>query len=179
MGYNPMLANMAARFSPANRQPQQGYSQNVNPFMTSVDNGMSPNVYAVNPESVRASQGAGASPGADWTSRVGQQVGQDMGQMQHQQGAAQAAMMRNTNTPGGVDQWANMMQGLQQARGGAMLAGTPMGQAYGNARNTAAASALRNTNTPGGVSQYAPRPQPGQQGPPNWQQMMGQGPRRS
>lgn len=131
MDYSQMLGSMAGRFSPGSQRPQNytGYSQNVNPFMTSVENtGMDPKVYAYNPENVYASQGAGASPSAGWGSRVAQQAGQDMGQMQRQQGLAQAATMRNTNTPGGMQawtsngpdsaRWGQMMQGLQGMRQG-------------------------------------------------------------
>jgi hypothetical protein len=116
--------------------------------------------------------------------QMGQGMGLAMQQGQQQADAQAAARLRGMNTPGGVDQWSNMMQGAQRAQAGAMLGASPWGQAFQNQANTAAASALRNTNTPGGVSQYMQqRPQPMQQGmrpqaAPNWLQMMGQGPRR-
>jgi hypothetical protein len=125
---------------------------------------------------------AGQYATGDLNSQLGQMAQQGQQQAQQQSAAAQAAQLRGMNTPGGVDQWANRMQGAQRAQAGAMLGASPWGQAFSNQANTAAASALRNTNTPGGVSQYM-RPQPMQQGmrpqaPPNWLQMMGQGPRR-
>jgi hypothetical protein len=114
--------------------------------------------------------------------QMGQTMGLAMQQGQQQADAQAAARLRGMNTPGGVDQWTNMMQGAQRAQAGAMMGASPWGQAMQNQANTAAASAMRNTNTPGGVSQYM-RPQPMQQGmrpqaSPNWLQMMGQGPRR-
>jgi hypothetical protein len=114
-----------------------GQPQGANPFRVQQANSMQTGtpegggVYmsnAVDRENVQASQGAGASAGADWTARLGQQVGQDMGQMQRQQDLGQAAMMRNTNTPGGMQawtsngpdsaRWGQMMQGLQGMRQG-------------------------------------------------------------
>lgn len=140
---------------------------------------------------VEARYGAGAQPqivGAAGTqyqtgglgSQMGQMASQGMQQAQQQGAAAQAAQLRGMNTPGGVDQWGSMMQGMQQARQQMMNRGSPMGQAYGNATNTAAASALRDTNTPGGMGamqqQQGMQAQRGQamtQGTPNWAQMMG------
>lgn len=139
MNYDPaMMASMAARFSPANTAQHWGSRQTVNPFMADYGGGSA--AYSYNPESVSASQGAGASPGADWRSRMGQQAGQDMGQMQRQQQLQQAAMMRATPTPGGMQawgqqqqgggdsqRWGQMMQGLQGMRQGGQGQGGMMG----------------------------------------------------
>ncbi len=103
---------------------QQG-SQSSNPFQLSAGNtntGQFSN--ATDRENVYASQGAGAAPGADWTSRLGQQAGQDMGQMQRQQQLAQAAQMRATPTPGGMQAWGQQQQGGGDAqRWGQMMQG--------------------------------------------------------
>lgn len=120
---------------------QQG-SQSSNPFQLQGGNTNSGQFSsAFDRENVQASQGAGAAPGADWTARLGQQVGQDMGQMQRQQQLAQAAYMRNTPTPGGMQawgaqqqqgggdaqRWGQMMQGLQGMRQGGQGQGGMMG----------------------------------------------------
>lgn len=136
----------------------------------SIGTGNDPNVWAashqgVNPygENVHASMGAGQSmanpSGTDWGSRFGQGLSMQAAQGQHDQAAQAATALRNTNTPGGAQQWGNMMQGLQNARSMMSMPGYQQAQA----------SALRNTNTPGGVAQW------GQQQRPNWQQMMGGG----
>lgn len=120
---------------------QQG-SQSANPFQLkgagTYTGGQPSNAF--DRENVQASQGAGAAPGADWTSRLGQQAGQDMGQMQRQQQLQQAAMMRATPTPGGMQawgqqqqgggdaqRWGQMMQGLQGMRPGGQGQGGMMG----------------------------------------------------
>lgn len=83
---------------------------------------------------------ANNSPTAQLSDLRGQQA-------QHQAAVAQAAAMRNTNTPGGMDAWHNnAMQGLQQMQG-RMMANSQYGQQLG-------ASMMRNTNTPGGVDAW-------------------------
>lgn len=108
---------------------------------------------------VYASQGAGAGVGQGYLEGLGNRSAQAMDQQaqwgQQQQTAAAAAAMRGTNTPGGVDQWGRMMQGLQNAQVGSALQQTPMGQAFQQQAGQAGAAALRDTNTAGGVDQWA------------------------
>ncbi len=150
MNYNPWMNARAQSIGTLGQQMQpyeaqnlmQQGSQSSNPFQLAAGNTNSGQFSnATDRENVYASQGAGAAPGADWTARLGQQVGQDMGQMQRQQQLAQAAQMRATPTPGGMQawgqqqqqgggdaqRWGQMMQGLNGMRQGGQRPGGGMG----------------------------------------------------